>query len=184
MTLPVAYNTITMNNVNVELGYSGTRQTSLNETNVRTLAGVPSGQIAFSNLHGKSWYTLYATTPGGWIEVEAISPSTAYAWVRAHPDGVLRDQDSNYTQFGSLWATNIAASKYWRWNYVSGTSPTYTNMTGGSWYPVNDSYYVGHLRGTNGATSGYITIQFANDSGGGGATTGGSWYIAAVRTIG
>lgn len=184
MTLPVAYNSISMGQINTELQYSSTRQTSLDESAVRTLAGVPSGAISFNSLHGKTYYTLYATTPGGFAEVEAISPSTAIAWIRAHPDGVIRDQSNNYTQFGNLWATSIAASKYWRWNYVSGVSPTYTNMTGGSWYPVNDSYYVGQSRSTNGSNSGYVSIQFANDSGGGGATTGGSWSLSAIRTIG
>lgn len=56
MTLP-ASGTITFNNVNVELGVSGTTTRSLNDSTVRTLAAVPSGAISMSNLHGKSAYT-------------------------------------------------------------------------------------------------------------------------------
>jgi hypothetical protein len=182
VTLP-ASGQISMSQVSVELGRASNYASSLGESAVRTLAGVASGAISFSNLHGKSNYSLTNPTPGGFAEMNGFWPGSALAWVRAHPDGVLRDQDNNYTQFGSLWATSIAASKYWRWNYASGSSPNYTNMTGGTWYPVNDSYYVGQSRSSTGAQSGYVTIQFANDSGGGGATTGGSWSIAAIVTF-
>lgn len=40
--------------VNVELGRSGTAQITMNESAVRTLAGVPSGQISLSNFYGKA----------------------------------------------------------------------------------------------------------------------------------
>lgn len=43
-----------MSQVNTELGYSSTATISLNQTAVRTLAGVPSGAISMSNLKGKS----------------------------------------------------------------------------------------------------------------------------------
>jgi hypothetical protein len=52
MTLPAGQ--ISLSEVNVELGLSSTALISLNDTAVRTLAGVPSGQIAMSNLQGKS----------------------------------------------------------------------------------------------------------------------------------
>ena len=52
MTLPTG--TISMSQVNTELGLSSTTTISLNQTNVRTLAGVPSGTISMSNLQGKS----------------------------------------------------------------------------------------------------------------------------------
>ena len=46
---------ISMSQVNTEIGYSSTATISLNDTNVRTLAGVGSGTISMSNLLGKSW---------------------------------------------------------------------------------------------------------------------------------
>jgi hypothetical protein len=54
MTLPVFPNPISLNQVNVELSIVGTTLISLNQANVRTLAGVPSGAISMNNLHGKS----------------------------------------------------------------------------------------------------------------------------------
>lgn len=43
-----------MSDVNTELGRSATANISLNETAVRTLAGVASGTISMNNLRGKS----------------------------------------------------------------------------------------------------------------------------------
>lgn len=43
-----------MSQVNTELGYSSNATISLNQTAVRTLAGVPSGTISMNNLRGKS----------------------------------------------------------------------------------------------------------------------------------
>lgn len=53
MTLP-ASGAISLSQVNVELGLSATATISLNQANVRTLAGIPSGAISLDNLHGKS----------------------------------------------------------------------------------------------------------------------------------
>jgi hypothetical protein len=52
MTTPTGQ--ISLNDVNVELGLSGTTLISMNQTSVRTLAGVASGAISMQNLQGKS----------------------------------------------------------------------------------------------------------------------------------
>ena len=52
MALPTG--TISMSQVNVELGYAATTTISLNQADVRALAGVPSGTISMSNLQGKA----------------------------------------------------------------------------------------------------------------------------------
>jgi hypothetical protein len=51
-----------MSQVNTELGRSATATISLNESAVRSLAGVPSGAISMDNLRGKSSVTF---TPDG-----------------------------------------------------------------------------------------------------------------------
>ena len=63
MTLPVAPNLITLQDVNVELGLSPTAPISLNDAAVRTLFGVPSGPISLSDGHGKAnVFTFNITT--------------------------------------------------------------------------------------------------------------------------
>lgn len=53
MALPTS-GAISLSQVNTELGKAATAAISLNDANVRSLAGVASGAIAMSNLQGKS----------------------------------------------------------------------------------------------------------------------------------
>ena len=54
MTLPVAPNSISMSQLNVELGLTSTAKISLNDTVVRTLLGKSSGTISLSDAYSKS----------------------------------------------------------------------------------------------------------------------------------
>jgi hypothetical protein len=72
MALP-STGSISMNQVNVELGRGGTTQISLNEGVVRTLAQRASGQIGLSDLRGKS-NTIQAT--GGEIREYPLNGMT------------------------------------------------------------------------------------------------------------
>lgn len=61
--------------INLELGRSATTSSNLNETALRTLAGIASGQIALNNFYGKSnlqpvsWTMLIMGGGGGGIEL-------------------------------------------------------------------------------------------------------------------
>ena len=69
MPLP-ASGSISMNQVNVELGAAGTTQRALNDTPVRTLFGKASGQISMSDGYGKSNFPgalgTYQSSQGGY----------------------------------------------------------------------------------------------------------------------
>jgi hypothetical protein len=60
MTLP-ASGAISLNQVNVELGNSGTTAINMNSADVRGLFGVASGAIAMSDGYGKSSVTFYGS---------------------------------------------------------------------------------------------------------------------------
>jgi hypothetical protein len=85
MTLPVG--TISMSQVNVELQLSATTPISLNQANVRSLAGVPSGTISMNNLRGKTYYFVFtppeiiSNTPNYNLKSAAI----AAGWDQVRP---------------------------------------------------------------------------------------------------
>lgn len=73
MTLP-ASGPISFNNINVELGVSGTTQASLGQTSYRNLAGVASGQISMSNFYGKaSQFSLTISTDQSDVNLRAFA---------------------------------------------------------------------------------------------------------------
>ncbi len=86
MALPTG--TITMNDVNIELGRSSGGTISLNDSDVRNLAGRPSGTISMDDLRGKS-----AGPSGTW-------------YVDFWPQ-------SNNRTFFELFVTGVPASAYW-----------------------------------------------------------------------
>ena len=61
MTLPTSGG-LNFQQINIELGKPATSPISLNDANVRALAGKPSGPISFGDLLGKSSYTPMSAT--------------------------------------------------------------------------------------------------------------------------
>ena len=79
MTLP-ASGAITLNNVNVELGLSGTTSINMDQSTVRTLFTVPSGAISMSNGYGKSNApTVSSVVVSGTTSYNDVTQSSA-AW--------------------------------------------------------------------------------------------------------
>jgi hypothetical protein len=78
MALP-ASGPISFNNINVELGVSGTTQASLGQTSYRTLAGVASGQISMSNFYGKANQFAF-TISSNTANANLASLATAAGW--------------------------------------------------------------------------------------------------------
>jgi len=75
MTLP-ASGPISFNNINVELGVSGTTQASLGQASYRALAGVASGAISMSNFYGKAnqfAFTISSNQTDGNLRTLAIA---------------------------------------------------------------------------------------------------------------
>lgn len=94
MTLPVS-GLISLANVNVELGRASTAAVSLAESAVRTLAGVASGIVYLSNLHGKSSYTPMVGT-GYDAYVTDYATGTAYT-ESAYPYVTVVNGTGGYT---------------------------------------------------------------------------------------
>jgi hypothetical protein len=101
MTLPVS-GPISLNNVNVELGLSGTALISLNQASVRTLAGVPSGAISMNNLYGKgnrvSLSVIYSVSE--YLGPETVSISSLPGYVAGKTDLTVTVNDGIWLAAG------------------------------------------------------------------------------------
>lgn len=94
---------LSASDVNVELSKASTALISLNDADVRALAGVPSGTISFQNLRGKSALSVSATDVSG----------TAAAFASSGP--VASDNTSTTVTGGTAPFT-------FSWTYLSGSS--------------------------------------------------------------
>lgn len=145
MTLP-ASGLITMANVNVELGKpSSTSPVSLNELQVRALAGLMTGTISMDNLHGKTAHTLAAGSSGnGHLGYQAgafggITPAYAdlYALYDYTPGGSFHVQMNGilpqthfarvvinglvFVTAAAIFNTSTAVNRsFWQWNDTAG----------------------------------------------------------------
>ena len=146
MTLP-STGAISLGQVNTELGLSATAAISLNQSNVRGLAGVASGAIGMSSLRGKSAVSVTMnkskTFAGGsasrydkWTLTLNVTggTATAWSWAASGPYG--------YVQSGGAAAT----CEVWGPAYDSGGFTSFSNESvscyvtvGGVQYYVSDA---------------------------------------------
>ena len=118
--MPTPTGTISLSNVNTELGRSSTANISMNEAAVRTLAGVGgSGTIiTMDNLRGKS--SLAATLPdygvtSGWIELDRYYFDSGASYGEAYVDILLNSNGTGAYRYGdSGTATTNFTSFTWK----------------------------------------------------------------------
>lgn len=126
MTLP-ASGTISMSQVSTELGLGATSTRSLGDANVRSLAGVPSGPISFSNLHGKSASSPLGASKSGDAYGE-------YTCVDDPPWTVCPTTTSINTNTVTITASGGTGSYTYSWSKISGDTFTLSAPSGASTY--------------------------------------------------
>lgn len=151
MTLP-ASGAISLANVNVELGLASTTTISLNQTNVRTLAGKASGTISMSDLLGKSNVSF---SPAG-----GTSSGTAVALSNSGGPGSVSVTIT--CSQAATWVVSRSGSSTGA-NYPSGT---YTSLTSVTFTLSNSTSTPRSTSWTVNATAGgitrYWTVQIDN----------------------
>ena len=122
--------------INLELSQSATAQVSLNDTNVRTLAGVASGAIIIpTNFYGKS---AGATVNFNDASVTAAGVPSQSAGYRINTNGfVYQVVNGTDTSLGQ-WVTPSSAGGNYE-VYASLVSGTLSSGTTGSWVATSGS---------------------------------------------
>jgi hypothetical protein len=173
MTLP-ASGTITMAQVLAELQTTNPSRTtpiSLNDSDVRTLAGVASGTISMSNLHGKSAGATWDSFGGIVWAVDISSPYNATAGITLNGNGTISTSktpvDGGSTFSGATWGSNIPGGVgNGLWLRVVLVSGTLTGGTTGTWLELNTSRSWTKNRASLGVQSTVLTFEFARSNGG------------------
>ena len=173
MTLPASGNSISLNQVNTELGRTATALIEMNDAAVRTLFGVGGSgtTISMSSGFGKSSRSFSLAQL---LEIfgEANSGGTAYAEYTFSTDGTITGGSSQSGSYSvGNWTTPTAAgigSSYWvRFTQTSSSGPsTEYGATRGSWLQLSSSRTFGVSKTANGLSTRVYTAQIASDSGG------------------
>ena len=153
MALPNSPSSISLNQVNVELGLAGTTTISMNQSTLRSLFGVASGQISMSQGFGKSNVTTPSITAITVTGTHSYSNSITASGVA---NNSLNQSSSSYGYYYSnnidtgdlnggsagTAAINITAtggSLSYTWEYSGRRNPA-NNSTWNSYNPGYQSY--------------------------------------------
>jgi hypothetical protein len=168
VTLPASGN-ISMAQVLAELQIANAGRgypISLTDTDVRTLAAVPSGSISLSNLYGKGAVNPIPITAVG---DDRSAPTNPQGSISLSTDGFMTGA-GNLTVAGSGWHTPTITgigSGYWSRLVVnSGTNPNLGTGAVNTWQQLSSARSWGWNRTTTGSTVANCTLQIASDSGG------------------
>jgi hypothetical protein len=122
--------------VNLELSQSATAQISLNDTNVRSLAGVPSGAITLAtDFYGKS---AGATVNFNDANVTAAGVPAQSAGYRIDVNGFVYQVVNGVDTSLGQWVTPTSAAGNYE-VYASLVSGTLSSGTTGSWVATSGS---------------------------------------------
>jgi len=154
--------TISIADIATELGI-GANGLGLNDSRVRSLAGIPSGPISLASLYGKSNAKLVNSYDGTGAIANSVGTASASAVYRFNSDGT--------TSSGSSWfapATAGIGTSYWcKASLVSGQSPTFGAT--GAWIQLSTGPSWSNTTGTGsiGLTkTSTLRIDIAASSGG------------------
>ena len=151
--------------INLELGRSATAQVSLNESAVRTLAGVPSGAIVMpTDFYGKS-NIVYRLDSGTYLD-STFAPLDAQTDINVGSNGVLGVSTFNsgvLANYNWITPTATASTHFVR---LTPTSGFFSGDTTGVWLALTSDRAWAVSRFSVGFNSASGTLAISTNSGG------------------